>query len=1350
MSTFKHLCFYALLFVSAGCGKFGFSSRVAFQANIAEAQLVTFERSVELGFGGCSPLVLNAWAAPSTIGGMPAGVTMKLAGLRSGDRVFLDSSCRSAGNPNALPVPFAATKVTYYVKSAAMGSVKLKFSSSRFPEVAEQVIGVRLVATSIQFTVPSNSFSVAAGLCYGPVPVQIRDANGDPFIASMQELQIQNGEGVAYSDSVCQTAIPASGFKVINSSTAQVYFKKASVSSGPLALTLKDPKQAFIPGDTINVSFSSAPYKVRLVAESPATRVTLGVCAASPLKVELLDVDGNLTAPPAGGAVTVDLQGDLGSVAVFRTSCGAMGVPVTQLTFSDGARSQLVYVEARTRVAVNLKALVKSSQILPGTLRLDVDTLPVALSLSGPSSAVAGSVATLPFVVTLVDGLQVAIPATAAMEVTISGSAALSGLVCSTSSCSPPGIVSRTITIGAGASEARFFYRPNANLATGSLIMNVAAPGILGASSQILINLRVPVRVVISGGPASGQVDLGVCQAAPYSVDLLDSENVPVAPASPLSISISLAVSPGTGNFRTGSCLGTPLTGPLIFSAGEASKLVYFTARSFPTVTLSASASGLAPETKPVAVNRVPVSLSLTNVPVSVAAGVVSPITLSLLDGIDVPIPAPAGGVSVQLSGTAVAVGAGTFCASASCPASKLPGDRIDIAQGASQSIFHYQADPDASAGTRTLIASSNGLQPSNRNIDITLRVPVSVSWSGGPSGSVVLGQCQATSYSVNLLDGNSLPVGPAPSTTLTVLLDYSAGNGLYRSSCSSTTNLDRLVFSAGETSKTVFIIAQSSPSATLRAAPTNLTPVTRQITVERRALNLAVSGPSSIDAGRPSGPFKITVQDGAVPAQPIGAPAGGASATLTLPNSAVRAVFCASSDCAVRTPSPFNINLSVNQTEVAFYLLSDSDQSLSAQTIAVTSNTPSLTASSYSFNIVRKSLSLDLGFGTQGRVSLTALPGDVLTAVFSAGKLFLGGYSVAGGQRKMAVARMAGATGALDSGFGSNGVFELAWNDQAYVTALLPQGDKLLLAGVLQGSSSKDAFLMRLNADGSPDNSFRFRSGGLDPLSLPGDQIVKSLVAGNDGVLYVVGASEVSGASDLFIAAFSSEGVLRASEFIDNSGGFEVGSAALVQSVGSQDRIVIGGTAGTGSNQDFLFARVFGVRGSSASEVLALDSSFGSSGFTVMDLSQADVLRAMAVQPNGRIVAAGSSRDTSNAAISVACLSADGAVVSSFGDRGGHSLVDIALSVADRATSVFVDARTGSLYVAGSVDSDAFALRLGPNGLAESPSPSQARFSLNGSASTRDYYSIVAGPDGKPLMGTSSGGIWHVLGLLR
>lgn len=701
----------------------------------------------------------------------------------------------------------------------------------------------------------------------------------------------------------------------------------------------------------------------------------------------------------------------------------------------------------------------------------------------------------------------------------------------------------------------------------------------------------------------------------------------------------------------------------------------------------------------------------------------------------------------MQLSGTAATIG--SFCASASCPASQLPGNRIDIAQGLSQTTFHYQADPDASAGSRTITASSNGLVPSTRNIGITARVPVSVTWSGGPSGSVVLGQCQAASYSVNLLDGNGLPVGPAVSTTLTVLLDYSAGNGLYRSSCNSTANLDRLVFAAGETSKAVFIIAQSSPSVTLRAAATNLAPVTRQVAVERRALNLALSGPSSIDAGRPSGPFKVTVQDGGVPAQPIGAPAGGASASLSLSNAAIRGVFCASSDCSARTPSPYNVSLAAGQSEVAFYFLSDSDQSLSAQTIGIVSNTPSLTASTYAFNIARKSLSLDAGFGTQGRVSLGAIPGDVLATVYSNGKLLMGGYEVSGGQRKIVVARME-ATGSLDSGFGTNGVFEFTWSDEAYATALLPQGNKLLVAGVLQGNGTKDGFLMRLNADGTVDNGFRFRSGVLDPLTLPGDQTVNALVAGNDGTLYLVGSSEVSGASDLFVAAFSSEGVLRASESIDNSSGFEVGSSAIVQSVGNQDRIVIGGTAGTGSNQDFLFARVFGVRGSSNSEVLALDSNFGASGFVTMNLSQADVLRSMAVQSNGRIVAAGSSRDTGNASISVACLSPDGAAVSSFGDRNGHTLIDLANTASDRGHSVFIDSRTGSVYVTGSADNDAFAIRLSSNGLAENPSPSQARFTLNGSASTRDSYPAVAGQDGKPVIGTSSGGSWHALGLLR
>jgi uncharacterized delta-60 repeat protein len=1343
-----------LSLVLAACGRFDFSSRVAFQANIAEARFLTIDPPSDLGLGGCSPITIKAWSAPSVIGGIPAGTTLKLEGLRAGDQVFADPNCRQSLDVTALPASFAAISATYYVRSASMGTYTLEVSSARFAAVT-QTAGVKLVPTSLSYTVPSTTFSVGAGLCYGPVGFQVRDANRNPIAAASQEVQIQNGEGLVYSDSNCANAIPAATLKLTNASVGAFYLKRGSVASAQVALTIKDPKQGFISADTINVGFGSVPFQIRIVAGSGYPgRTTLGLCQAVPFTVELRDVDGNLTSPVAGTTLNVLLSTTSGSVATYRNGCGGMSSEVTSLSFSPGETNKPVYVEARSRNTTVLRAFVVSSPIQAGVLSLTVDTLPTALVLMGPDSVVAGSV-TSAFSVTLVDGLGSAISAPASgVNVQLAGSAVSNGKVCATSACPQSELTSAVLSIPSGAFQAAFYYRPSVNLPTGSQSISASALNLAvsGDSRNILVNLRVPLRVAISAGPGNSTVDLGLCQATAFSIDLLDGEGLPVAPAAGVNLSVGLSYSVGSGNIRTASCSGS-VVNSVTFAPGEQSKLVYITALASPAVTLLASANGLTSGSKALTVNRVPVSLRLSSVPSSLVAGMVNnpAMVVSVLDGIGNAIAAPSGGITVQFSGTAASVG--VFCSSASCPASALSQSRILVPAGANQIAFYYRADPNTLTSSRTVIASSGTLVSDTATIGITTRVPVQMSFSGGPVGvPVVLGVCYSVPFSVNLLDSNGLAVSPAAGTQLVVALDFSVGDGEFQTSCGGSA-ISSLVFNPGETTKNFHLVATASPSVTLRGTATGLAAITRQVSVERRALYLAVLGPAQIDAGKPAGPFRVVVMDGVK--QPMAIGGSGVSGILSVP-AAARASYCAASDCAVRTNS-LTVSISSSQSESAFFLFSDADSSLSGQSLSVSPSLGSLTTLPLSLGVVRRSLTLDTGYGTQGRSTLSGLSydrGEVMGAAYLNGKHVLAGYQVTSGVRRAAVARLL-ASGDRDTSFSGNGILEIALGDSATAVAVVAQGSSYLVAGTVEttalGVTNKDIFVARLSNSGALDTSFRHVSGVLDPVSLPGDQMARTLVLGTDGTIYVVGSSEGSAPSDFFVAAFAADGAVRQNESYDFGAGVEIASAAHLQNSAGQDKLVIGGTAGVDGNRDFLIARVLGVRGSSTNEVLTLDTSFGVQGSVRLNLSQADVLRSLAVHPSGnRLLAVGSSREASSPVISLVALTSDGNAIGSFGNQGGFSLIDVAGSASDRAYACAVDARTGSIYLSGSADNDALVARVNDQGTSDGLSPSQARFTLPGSMANREAFPVVLGPDAKPLVATSQYGAWQVLGLLR
>jgi uncharacterized delta-60 repeat protein len=215
------------------------------------------------------------------------------------------------------------------------------------------------------------------------------------------------------------------------------------------------------------------------------------------------------------------------------------------------------------------------------------------------------------------------------------------------------------------------------------------------------------------------------------------------------------------------------------------------------------------------------------------------------------------------------------------------------------------------------------------------------------------------------------------------------------------------------------------------------------------------------------------------------------------------------------------------------------------------------------------------------------------------------------------------GAPADTDRGFGSNGraVIDLGGNDDVYAAAVQPDG-KILLAGYT--SLKYDAAIARLNPDGSPDRGF-----------------------GADGVARPEGAG---------------------SEWIRD---------IAVQPDG---KIVVGGRTSEGSNG---FVRRLNSDGSP-------DKGFGTDGVAVIDSGGSEELYGLAIQPDGAIVAAGTTTVDKNMA--VYRLTAGGKPDNSFDGDGARGIdvlgedwaYDVALQ-ADGKIVVFGASRvgTGSPYPA-------------------------------------------------------------------
>ena len=286
-----------------------------------------------------------------------------------------------------------------------------------------------------------------------------------------------------------------------------------------------------------------------------------------------------------------------------------------------------------------------------------------------------------------------------------------------------------------------------------------------------------------------------------------------------------------------------------------------------------------------------------------------------------------------------------------------------------------------------------------------------------------------------------------------------------------------------------------------------------------------------------------------------------------------------------------------------------------------------------------------DPTFGTNGRVSLPVegTSNDYCRAValLPDGKILIGGQYNLNADDDWALMRLTPA-GALDNSFGTGGVQKIRVSDKNDdLLDLLVQPDgKILCAGL----SDNTAIIMRLNANGTPDNSFG--SSGKVTLTASSSIAAYALILLNDGTILVGGERD----NQMFAVRLSASGVLDNSfgtggfGGADIVGGIERGRAMSLLADG---KILLGGSRRLSSATGFDFA-VMRLNANGA-----LDNSFGQQGLATVDFNNNnDEGFGMAVQPDGKILLGGSSQ-AANSDWALGRLNADGSLDDSFGTNG-------------------------------------------------------------------------------------------------
>jgi uncharacterized delta-60 repeat protein len=323
---------------------------------------------------------------------------------------------------------------------------------------------------------------------------------------------------------------------------------------------------------------------------------------------------------------------------------------------------------------------------------------------------------------------------------------------------------------------------------------------------------------------------------------------------------------------------------------------------------------------------------------------------------------------------------------------------------------------------------------------------------------------------------------------------------------------------------------------------------------------------------------------------------------------------------------------------------------------------------------------------------------------------------------------------GALDTSFDGDGMLDgdLGRNEIIRAVALQPDGKIVCIGAMESKKKGYDFVLARLLPEGDLDE--QFGDEGLNGLDFfGGEDVAYALAIQPDGKIVVAGeaANPATNSSDFALARFNSNGSIDQSfgsdgtVVTDFSGRAEHIFALVLQPDG---KIVAAGFTEGDTNDDFALAR-YNSDGT-------LDMSFGAGGKLHTDfLNNRDVGYALAIQPDGKIVAGG----VASGNFGLARYNSDGSLDPSFGySQNGKVNIDFATHN-DLAYAIILqpDGKIvvgGYAFNQGNTDADFALARLESNGTLDPSFGTGGRITTDFSGGLDSACAVRLQPDGKIL----------------
>jgi len=287
--------------------------------------------------------------------------------------------------------------------------------------------------------------------------------------------------------------------------------------------------------------------------------------------------------------------------------------------------------------------------------------------------------------------------------------------------------------------------------------------------------------------------------------------------------------------------------------------------------------------------------------------------------------------------------------------------------------------------------------------------------------------------------------------------------------------------------------------------------------------------------------------------------------------------------------------------------------------------------------------------------------------------------------------------SGTLDTAFDGDGKVNTSVNSgvEAGKSVALQSNGKIVVAGYTTNSSGyTDALLLRYNKDGSLDATFDGDGIATTALSIQNDEF-RSVVLQADGKILAAGYSRHGSYNDVALVRYNSDGSLDtgfgAGGIVTTAiGADDVGQGVTVQADG---KILVAGY----SDNNFALLR-YNAEGT-------LDTSFGTDGKVITDISYNDHGNSVIVQTDGKILVAGNSWYYIGAygaydyGFTLVRYNSNGSLDTTF-DNDGKIYDDLWVNASDAATCVTLQ-NDGKILVGGYAENDHFfaLIRYNTNG---------------------------------------------------